>query len=613
MADIVADLEDAMRGLSDAEQKQLLMDLGFQERSQQRILQLLGTSDAIRQFEKDFKNAGGTVEEVANKQLDTATQQLKLLRNSIVDIFIGSGKEFDEGFTDVIRKLREWVDSIGPAVIEGAGRFADGVDEFVTNAQRIKSNIELFAKTGKDYPLFYEIADSIEFLVDAIKKVIGWWQSLSEPMRESIEQFAQILPWIPLVFGALKILGLVMAAIASPAALVAAAIAGLIVLFQHLWENSETFRGIIQGVIDYFNTTVVPILTTAWDQIQTAIQEFLSWFQSDEGVAVMGSIWQVIQDAAAAVVAWFESDLVPFLTEAWDQIKQVFQAAWDFIVALWDFVLPFLKAAWEAWGEGLINIIGTIWEFIKEIFLGAWQIIEGIFKFFSGLLTLDWEKMWEGIKEILEGAWRIIRETIEGAWEIIWEFLTGVWNTLEEVWEALWEAIKNIAETGWELFIGWIEGVWELFTSFWENSWEDLVNFVGDVLGGLADIVRGPVNTVLGIIEALINNAIGGLNGFIGLINKIPGVNVSSIGFIDIPQLAMGGRIIKEGVALVGEKGPEIVKLSRGAQVLPLESGQPGTTFGDPSIQIGQLVFQGTPASMMDDWRRQTKLALRGL
>ena len=51
----------------------------------------------------------------------------------------------------------------------------------------------------------------------------------------------------------------------------------------------------------------------------------------------------------------------------------------------------------------------------------------------------------------------------------------------------------------------------------------------------------------------------GAFNAIIKLVNKIPGVN--------IPLLAKGGHIGKGGLAVVGEKGPELVSLPTGATV----------------------------------------------
>ncbi|HWQ30155.1 MAG TPA: hypothetical protein VN549_04120, partial [Negativicutes bacterium] len=41
----------------------------------------------------------------------------------------------------------------------------------------------------------------------------------------------------------------------------------------------------------------------------------------------------------------------------------------------------------------------------------------------------------------------------------------------------------------------------------------------------------------------------------------------------NIPLLANGGNVIKEGFAVVGEEGPELLKLPQAAEVSPLNKG----------------------------------------
>ena len=54
----------------------------------------------------------------------------------------------------------------------------------------------------------------------------------------------------------------------------------------------------------------------------------------------------------------------------------------------------------------------------------------------------------------------------------------------------------------------------------------------------------------------------------------IPGLGGKTFGFNlnEIPQLADGGTAVQPGIALVGERGPELLHLPRGAQVTPLDS-----------------------------------------
>jgi len=70
MADIVGDLEGLLMGMSDEGKKATLMQLGFTEKSINATMALLGTSDAIRRYEKGLRAAAGTTDEVAQKQLN---------------------------------------------------------------------------------------------------------------------------------------------------------------------------------------------------------------------------------------------------------------------------------------------------------------------------------------------------------------------------------------------------------------------------------------------------------------------------------------------------------------------------------------------------------------
>lgn len=58
---------------------------------------------------------------------------------------------------------------------------------------------------------------------------------------------------------------------------------------------------------------------------------------------------------------------------------------------------------------------------------------------------------------------------------------------------------------------------------------------------------------------------------------KLPGPDSVTIGFGAVPGLARGGTVTSPGLAMVGERGPELLRLPRGAQVQPLGAGFGGT------------------------------------
>jgi TP901 family phage tail tape measure protein len=69
LADIIGDLEGKLKGMSDMAQKATLLELGFTDKSMSSIQALLGTSDKIRDYESKLRQAAGTTEEIAKKQL----------------------------------------------------------------------------------------------------------------------------------------------------------------------------------------------------------------------------------------------------------------------------------------------------------------------------------------------------------------------------------------------------------------------------------------------------------------------------------------------------------------------------------------------------------------
>lgn len=92
-----------------------------------------------------------------------------------------------------------------------------------------------------------------------------------------------------------------------------------------------------------------------------------------------------------------------------------------------------------------------------------------------------------------------------------------------------------------------------------KNVGTTVVNFV-------SGLFKSVINGVLAGIEWAINGFIKMLNGAIGLINKIPGVDIKKVELLSIPRLARGGIVNNPGrgvPVIAGEAGTEAV--------LPLE------------------------------------------
>jgi TP901 family phage tail tape measure protein len=117
MADIVSDLEGALGGLSVEEQRAELAALGFTEETLAGTLALIGNSDKLREYEASLRDAGGTAEEVAGKQLQTFSAQLGILGSFVNDVGIAIGTELGPIMEELVEQLKPVIEEIGAALI----------------------------------------------------------------------------------------------------------------------------------------------------------------------------------------------------------------------------------------------------------------------------------------------------------------------------------------------------------------------------------------------------------------------------------------------------------------------------------------------------------------
>jgi len=116
IADIIGDLEIKFAGMTTEQKQATLATLGFNMRTKDSILTLMGSSEKIRQWTKDLKNMGGITNEVSEKQLRALSNQLKLAKNNLVNAAISIGEtlapaiiNLTEEIKSVLGKTTEWI------------------------------------------------------------------------------------------------------------------------------------------------------------------------------------------------------------------------------------------------------------------------------------------------------------------------------------------------------------------------------------------------------------------------------------------------------------------------------------------------------------------------
>lgn len=344
--------------------------------------------------------------------------------------------------------------------------------------------------------------------------------------------------------------------------------------FKRYWSYITDFLGTIFGIISEIIVGVFGEQEKNIDGSQKNISD-----------TIVGG-WQGILDTVAPIL---------------DALFALWNVIFNAIMTVLETILGIIKMLWEKWGKDFIKYMRSLWSGLKKILDGAISIIKGLADFVTGIFSGDWKKAWDGIKQVFQGVWDAIKGVIEiaiayiqlvikvcvdvikGIWSAIVGFFKDLWNKIVEifvgigewfagVFQSAWDGIVNI----WNAVVGWFQGVWDgivgvfsavgswfagIFQSAWEgiknafstvgsffqgiwNSIKSIFEKVGVSIGeGISEAFKSVVNGVISFAANIINGFIDSINWAIGVINKIPGVNIDKLSRIELKGLAEGGYV----------------------------------------------------------------------
>jgi TP901 family phage tail tape measure protein len=175
MADIVGDLESGLDGMSDEVQKATLLQLGFSDKSLGALMALMGTSEQIRIYEQALRDAGGVTDEIAEKQLQTFSAQMSLLKSLFQDVAI----EIGGALVPALSKIVSFIQSKGPQIAV----FAEIAGE------KIAAFIETVGEKAREFKTFFD--ERLREPVEAVGKAIATFVSEA---RTRLSEFAGAVP-----------------------------------------------------------------------------------------------------------------------------------------------------------------------------------------------------------------------------------------------------------------------------------------------------------------------------------------------------------------------------------------------------------------------------------
>jgi len=354
---------------------------------------------------------------------------------------------------------------------------------------------------------------------------------------------------------------------------------------------------IVPPLMNFIN----PLIEKLMPVVQTLIEKLLPIF-----MALLDALMPILDPLIDIFIMLLDDALVPLL----ELLTPMIISMLPIFATLLEALVPILKPILELFFE----LAQEILPLVMVVFEALLPVIEPILKAISALVSAvmaiikgDWEgawnsikdvftNVWEGIKAYLSAWWNITKAIFQKMWEGIKGFFTTMWNSITDIFEKVFDGIvkgvKNQIENIKDIFKSIIDFVKNVFTGNWKSAWNNVKDIFSSIWEGIKTAFSAPINWI-----------IRGINKFIEGINKIkipdwvPLVGGKGFSLSMIPELETGGNITESGMAMVGESGPEILKLPKNAQVVPLTdtgSNKDDYTIVNYTVLDGKVVSKTT-------------------
>lgn len=350
------------------------------------------------------------------------------------------------------------------------------------------------------------------------------------------------------------------------------------------------------GIIEAFGaalTALTPIISyVASLFIALKINQVIGWFgglfvKVKEAGGAFQYLAGIISKNPIGLIVTAIAIVIPLLIDL-EQRFHIFSNAVEWIKTAWNGMVEWFTGIFNGIGQALSNVWQAITTAFNNVtaFLQNWgptilaimfwpfSLLIGLVITFKDQIMAVLNALWGGISagfqavtNFIQTVFQVASSVVMAVWSPIAGFFGGVWNQIRGIFSGVgnffgavfgWAA--NAASGALNSIIGVASGVYNAIASFFRP----IGTVAGNMIGGT---IRGVVNGIIGMVQNGLNSFISMINGAAGIINKIPGVHIPGIPHIGLPRLAFGAKNYAGGVTLVGERGPELVNLPKGADV----------------------------------------------
>lgn len=479
-----------------------------------------------------------------NFQLDRAKMAVQALFVALGEKLLPILTPIIKGFADAVQAFTGFISGLSTVskVVTETGNVVDAFHgKFVAGMRfdEVGSELKTLAMSFTTFGM--TIQQDFNAMAQVVGQVAGAIaQSFEGAIAPAIKIVTQIVDGLQQTFDVImmSIQGSVLPAFQSLGQAVGTATADFLSFIANSGGVNSFFSMLmdtISKVISIFGTLVANLsglVKPAFDLLKKAL--------ADIG-AVLSPVWQAINSQLLPSLQSFAQYLGPLLTSLGTLVSKI-STNKEAMNALGQ-VLTWLVTLLSKFVDGLTVIVWAVTKVI-DAFNNLNQLPPFVQAVIKGIITPFWMAsdtlvgnsiVPDMIAKILEvfGKLTDLKGLVESALKAVVQVFAGLWQSVEPALQSLLSGLTN-----------WFESLPAQFAKFGENLMKSVAEGIKNGAGAIGQAIHDAMSSA-----------------------------VSALGFQSVPGFAGGVSNFTGGWAVVGERGPELLFLPRGASVIP--SGSP--------------------------------------